>query len=97
MTDSVNEIRETVLPVLKRHGVVRAALFGSVARGEARSDSDLDLLVEFEDGRSLLDQAGLRMDLQELLGRVADVVTYASLHPRLRERILREQVLIYGT
>ena len=97
MSGSVIDIREAVLPVLKRHGVTRAAIFGSVARGEGRPDSDVDLVVEFEDGRSLLDQAGLRLELEELLGRVADVVTYASLHPRLRERILREQVPIYGS
>jgi len=97
MSGSVMDIREVVVPVLKRHGVTRAAVFGSVARGEGRPDSDVDIVVEFEEGRSLLDQAGLRLELAELLGRVADVVTYASLHPRLRERILREQVSIYGS
>jgi predicted nucleotidyltransferase len=63
-------------------------------RGEARPDSDLDLLVEFEEGRSLLDLVDLRLVLEDMLGREADVVTYASLHPLLRERVLGEQVEI---
>ena len=97
MTESVKQLREQLLPVLKRHGVIRAGLFGSAARGEARAGSDIDVVVEFEKGRSLFDQSGLRLDLVEILGRAADVVTYGSLHPRLRERILREQILIYGS
>jgi hypothetical protein len=63
-----------------------------MARGDAHEDSDVDFLVEFERGRSLLDLAGLRTDLRETLGREVDVATPASLHPRLRERILRELV-----
>ncbi|HEY4321368.1 MAG TPA: nucleotidyltransferase family protein [Gemmatimonadales bacterium] len=77
---------------MRRHGVVHAGLFGSMARGDAHEDSDVDFLVEFERGRSLLDLAGLRTDLRETLGREVDVATPASLHPRLRERILRELV-----
>ncbi len=94
MTQSLIDIQQRLPPVLRRHGVRRAAVFGSTARGDDRSDSDLDLLVEFEAGRSLLDLVDLRMVLKELLGRDADVVTYASLHPSLRNQILSEQVEI---
>ena len=94
MSRAIEEIRNRITPVLREHGVRRAGIFGSTARGEARPESDLDLLVEFEEGRSLLDLVDLRLVLEDLLGREADVVTYASLHPRLRERVLEEQVEI---
>jgi predicted nucleotidyltransferase len=77
---------------MRRHGVLHASLFGSVARGETRAGSDVDFLVEFERGRSLLDLASLRTDLAAALGRGVDVATSNSLHPRLRDRILSELV-----
>ena len=77
---------------MRRRGVTRAAVFGSVARGEETPDSDIDFLVEFESGRTLLDLSGLRRDLSLVLHREVDVVTSAALHPRLRTRILEESV-----
>lgn len=65
-------------------------MFGSEARGEAGPDSDLDLLVDMDPGRSLLDLAGLGQDLEDLLGRRVDVVTERSLNPRLRVSILAD-------
>jgi hypothetical protein len=65
-------------------------VFGSVARGEAGENSDIDLLVELEQGRSLLDQAGLMVELEKLLGRKVDVVTEQGLYWLLRRRILKE-------
>lgn len=93
-TESIREIRERIYPILKRYSVVRAALFGSFARGEAQKDSDLDLLVQFKGRKSLLDLAGLEIELEKKLGRKADVLTYNSIHPLLKERILREEVAI---
>jgi predicted nucleotidyltransferase len=90
----VEEIEKKIAPVLKRYGVSRAAIFGSYARGEEREDSDIDILVEFEGDRSLLDLAGLKIELEEALGRSVDVLTYNSLHPLLRDRILNEQKVI---
>jgi predicted nucleotidyltransferase len=63
-------------------------------KGEATEESDIDLLIEFEGRKSLLDLAGLKLDLQELLRRRVDVLTYKSLHPLLKERILSEQEVI---
>lgn len=77
---------------MRRHGVVRASVFGSVARGDGLPTSDIDFLVEFQEGRSLLDLVGLRLDLAEALDREVDVATPASLHPMLRDRILGESV-----
>ena len=77
---------------MRQHGVVHAGVFGSVARGDDRAGSDVDFLVQFEQGRTLLDLAGLQAELREALGRDVDVATRNSLHPRLRERILRELV-----
>jgi len=90
-TLEVEEIKRKILPVLRRHGVRRAGIFGSVVRGEAREDSDIDILVEFEGEKSLLDLAGLKVELEELLKRRVDVLTYDSLHPLLKDRILGEQ------
>ena len=90
--ETIEEIRDAVIPVLRKYGVKRASLFGSVVRGEMSEDSDIDLLVEFEGRKSLLDLAGLKIELEEKLKRDVDVLTYKSLHPLLRERILREKV-----
>lgn len=94
MNGSVMEIRDAVADVMRKRGVVRASIFGSVARGEERSGSDVDFLVEFERGRTLLDLSGLRLDLSELLGQDVDVITPNALHPLLRDQILRERVPI---
>jgi len=87
----LERLRERVAPILRRLGVRRASVFGSLARGEDDEESDVDLLVELEPGRSLLDLAELKVELEEVLGRRVDVITYDSLHPLLRDRVLREQ------
>jgi predicted nucleotidyltransferase len=92
MSPNFDELREKVSASMRRRGVVRAGIFGSVARGEAGEGSDVDFLVELEKGRTLVDLAGLRLDLCDLLGRDVDVATANSLHPKLRERILSELV-----
>ena len=91
---TIKEIENKILPVLRKYHVRRASLFGSVVRGEMTEESDIDLLVELPETASLLDLAGLKIDIEELLGRNVDVLTYDSLHPLLRDRILDEQVSI---
>jgi len=90
----IKEIKGKVLPILRRYDVVRAAIFGSFVRGEMKEGSDTDILVEFEGEKSLIDLAGLKIELEERLGRKVDVLTYRSLHPLLRDRILNEQKVI---
>lgn len=94
MTPAVEQLKRELTPLLKEHGVVRAGIFGSRARGDAGPDSDLDLLIEFEPGRSLFDLTGLELALSDLLGYEAHVVTYSSLHRLLRDRILEEEIAI---
>ena len=94
MNPHARELRKTIVKVLKKHEVKKAALFGSIVRGEATENSDVDMLVEFKGRKSLLDLAGLKLELQELLGREVDILTYASLHHLLKEKILAEQEVI---
>ena len=91
---TIKEIENKILPVLRQYHVRRASLFGSIVRGEMSEESDIDLLVELPETASLLDLAGLKIDIEELLSRNVDVLTYNSLHPLLKDTILDEQVAI---
>jgi hypothetical protein len=91
MTPPLETLSTRALSVLKDYGVVRAGAFGSYTRGEQRPDSDLDLVVEFEPGRSLIDLVELQEALGSRLGLDVEVATYRSLHPLLAERILAEE------
>ena len=86
--------RQEILHIAERYGAHNIRVFGSVARGEDQPESDVDLLVDMASGRSLLDLVGLGQDLEELLDRKLDVVTDASLHPALRDRIRAEARLL---
>ena len=88
----IEEKREEILRIAAQHGARNVRVFGSVARGEANAESDIDFLVEMEPGRSLLDREALFLDLQQLLGRKVDVVSDHGIKPRIRERVLREAV-----
>ncbi|MCK9377575.1 MAG: nucleotidyltransferase family protein [Syntrophobacterales bacterium] len=92
LDELLREKRQEILAIAARHGAYNVRIFGSVARGEADEASDVDVLVELEMGRSLMDLGGLLMDLQELLGRRVDVVTEQGLRTRIRNRVLREAV-----
>jgi predicted nucleotidyltransferase len=84
------EKREEILRLAARHGARSVRIFGSVARGDGAAARDLDLLVEMEAGRSLLDQVAFWQDVEELLGFEVDVITERGVSPYLRERILAE-------
>lgn len=88
-------IKRKIVPILKRQGVTKAALFGSVVRGEARKRSDIDILVNLKKDKTLLDLVGLKLELEERLGRKVDVLTYNGIHPLLKDIILNEQKIIY--
>jgi predicted nucleotidyltransferase len=84
---SLRERRSEILRCASAHGASNVRVFGSTARGEAESGSDIDLLVEMAPGRSLLDLVGLWQDLEELLGAHVDVLSEGGLSPHLRDRI----------
>ncbi len=88
--DPIVQKRDEILAAAARRGARNVRVFGSVARGTAGPSSDVDLLVDVDPGRSLLDVVGLWQDLEDLLGRKVDLVTEAGLHPELRDRILAE-------
>jgi len=94
MKPDLQELRDGVSHILREHDVRRAAFFGSVATGEAGQDSDVDVLVEFSGEKSLLDLVDLKMELERALQRKVDVLTYESLAPLIRERVLDQQVTI---
>lgn len=87
--------RERILSLAARHGAFNVRVFGSVARGDATPESDIDLLVNFRDGASLYDLSGLRLDLIELLGWQVDITEdHAGLSERFRKRIMQDVVAI---
>jgi len=90
--DNLHTRRSAILEVARRRGARNVRVFGSVARGEAGATSDLDLLVDMEPGRTLVDLAALERELTELLGCRVEVGT--TLAPRVRERVLREAVAL---
>ena len=91
---SLKKIERIILPILRKNTVSRAGIFGSFARGESTAKSDLDLLVTFKGKKSLLDLIHLQIELEEVLKKKVDVLTYKSIHPLLKERILNEEVNI---
>src|SRR3989344_8847933 len=91
---SLKKIERIILPILRKNTVSRAGIFGSCARGESTAKSDLDLLVTFKGKKSLLDLIHLQIELEEVLKKKGDVLTYKSIHPLLKERILNEEVNI---
>jgi hypothetical protein len=90
----IEDIKKKVLSIFKKYGVRKASLFGSVVRGEATENSDIDILVEIGNNISLLDFVGLKLELEEVLGRRVDLGEYDTIKPIIKDRILSEQVAI---
>ncbi len=91
----LKRIKKIIIPILKKNGVVKAGIFGSYARGEAKKRSDVDILIQVRKKKfSLFDLVGLEQKLEQQVGRKVDLLTYRSLHPLLKERILKEEVRI---
>ena len=95
MPEEIRRIQERITPILREAGVLKSSFFGSVARGEADTRSDIDILVELPRGKSLFDLSDLQIKLQFALGKKVDIGTYRSIKPVLRDGILREQIKIY--
>lgn len=94
MSTFIEQIKQSILPILRRYGVTKAALFGSTVRNQMQSDSDVDILVQIDSDISLLDFVGLKIELEQALKRNVDVVEYDTIKPFLREMILKEQEII---
>jgi len=90
------EIEEKVISFLKRCGAKKISIFGSYVRGEATPESDLDLIVEFEESISLLDIVGFEIDLSEQLGIKVELLTEKSISPYMIESVLAEAKVIYS-
>jgi predicted nucleotidyltransferase len=92
----MNDIKKVIMPILQSYGVKKAAIFGSFARDEQTDQSDVDILIEPPDSMGL-SFVRLKRDLEEKLNKKVDLVTYRTIHPLLRQDILKNQKIIYDT
>jgi predicted nucleotidyltransferase len=91
---TIEEIKGRIIPILERYGIKKAAIFGSLAKGEGKTSSDVDILVEIKSDMSLIDFIGIKLELEEALKMRIDLVEYDTIKPIIKERILAEQVVI---
>jgi len=89
-----DKIKETVVPILKRHNVKRASLFGSIVRDDYTEGSDIDILVELQEDSSLLDFIDIKLEIEDATNKKVDLVEYDMIKPALRKYILSEQEAI---
>jgi uncharacterized protein len=92
--DTIREKRDAIIRIAAKHGASQVRLIGSVARGEAGPDSDVDLLVTWHEGTSLLDHAALMLELERLLGRKVDIASDGWVKPSIRESVYRDAVAL---
>jgi len=91
---NLEKLKEKLLPILERHQVSRAGIFGSTIEGTARETSDVDLLIEFRGEKSLFDLVALRLDLEAEINRHIDILTYRALNPLIKKGVLAKEVKI---
>ena len=89
---TLREKRDQILAIARQYGARNVRVFGSLARGVGKRGSDLDVLVELESGRSLLDIIAIKQDLEDLLNTKVDVVTEAAVSPYIRDQVLRQAI-----
>jgi len=92
---TIQSIKKQVVPTLKRAGATKIAIFGSYARGDSNKKSDIDILVKFKNGITLLKLSGVKIALEEKTDKKVDLITYGGINPRLKTVILKEQKIIY--
>lgn len=85
-------VEKKIISILKKNDVVKAGIFGSYVRGEAKKNSDIDILIKFKGRKSLFDLSGLKIELEEKLNRKVDLVTYKYIHPKIKTQILKEEI-----
>jgi hypothetical protein len=93
---SIEEIRDKIGDILKNHGAEYVAVFGSVARGEARADSDIDILVRFNKDISLLEHIGMAQELEDTLKQKVDLITERSLSDYVAPNVKKDLKVLYG-
>jgi len=89
------EIKEKIISILVKHGIKRILVFGSYARNEATPKSDLDLIVDFPEGTSLLDHIGIEIELSEALNMKIDLLSRNGISPYIKDHVLKEAIVIY--
>ena len=93
MNKDIKKIKSRIVPILKKHGVVRAGIFGSYVHGKQKKSSDIDILIQPPKGIGF-GFVGIQFELEDKLKKKVDLVSYKALHPLLKERILKEEVRI---
>lgn len=92
----IEEIKEAIVPILIRHHITRAGIFGSFTEGKETSQSDIDILIELGNKISLMEFVEIKYELEDVLDRKVDLVEYKAIKPRLKEQILAEEIRFYG-
>jgi len=91
----IDKMKSKIAEVLKKHGVKRAGIFGSYARGEQKKNSDVDILVEIDNDRlSLLDFIGIKLEIERKIGKKVDLVEYHVIKPRIKDKVIKEEIRI---
>ncbi len=94
MTKSLSKIKNKIIPILKQNDIAKASIFGSYARGQANSKSDVDMMIEYKKKKSLLDLIGLEQELEEKIGIKFDITTYKAINYLIRDQVYKDQVVI---
>ena len=89
---NLENLKKLIVPVLQKNEVIKAGIFDSYATGEHYEKSDIDLLIDFVEGKSLLDLAGIKIELEEITGKNVDVITNDSIYPKLRKKFLKRKL-----
>jgi predicted nucleotidyltransferase len=94
MNKNIEKIKEKILPVLRKHGIKKAAICGSFAKGEESEDSDIDILVEISEDLSLFDFVGIKLEIEKIVGREVDLIEYDTIKSAIKESLLEEEIAI---
>lgn len=91
----IQKVKEQIVPIIIKHKITKAALFGSIVSGKMHKNSDIDLMVEVPSSMSLFDFIGVKIELEETLNNKVDLVEYKGIKPALKNSILAGQLSIY--
>ncbi len=94
INENIEKIKEKILPILKKHNIKKAGIFGSYVRGEQKKDSDIDILVEIQEDISLIDFVGIKHEIEDAIGKKVDLVEYDTIKPMLKKDILKQEIAI---